>query len=129
MLDRGACQADVFGHDFGHNLGDDFSLYVLGHDVDDARTRGAVELEMRSRDAHGRDRRLGDRHDAAIGDQQRGAAKVDAAPDRRDGVKLFERPAEQRRLIAPALVEEALEAASRHDPALRLNNLAAARRC
>ena len=36
----------VFGHDFGHNLGDDFSLYVLGHDIDDARTRGAVEFEM-----------------------------------------------------------------------------------
>ncbi len=101
-------------HDFSHDFSRDLHLHVLGDDAHGRRT--PVELEIRPRDAHGCDRRLGDRDNLAIGDEQCGAAEIDAGPDGRDGVKLLDGPTEQRRLIAPAVPDEAPKPTSRDHP-------------
>ena len=65
-----------------------------------------AKLEARAGKRLDRDRGLGDRDHPAIADEQGGAGEIDPGPYRRHAVELVGRPAEQRRLIAPAVVDE-----------------------
>ena len=69
-----------------------------------------AKLEPRAGRRLDGDRGLGDRDHPAIGDEQGGAGEADPTPERRHAVELFGCPAEKRRLVAPAVGDEPLQA-------------------
>ena len=78
-----------------------------------------AKLEARSGKRLDGDRSLGDRNHPAVADHERRAGEVDPCPDGRHAVKLLGRPSEKRRLIAPAVADEPLQAVLGLGPALR----------